>query len=446
MIALPPSSTWSAGQRLDLLTKSFMESRFGISFDDVRVHTDPWAAAAAHALQARAFTFGRDIFFAEGEYSPHSALGRRLLAHELVHVVQQRSLRKRECTECLTVGDPGDFLEVEADQVSDQVFGGRPISFIHSDTVAAVRRVVRIDPNSVAMNKDPGTGNAKAVVDFIKLPDLRRLAAFHLNPGFDLKIAAQQGDVSAAAVDPVIKMTGKGELVGDAGDDVASSAVELNFIQIGTVFQLQDTWAGRTANEGHVKMNHRILVRETFLLDSLTTIQPVAGKSRNTAKDKLHSQITCALGPTGKGDSPGGKAPLVIQNRKTKADNFLFESIIDQGFTTVLVSIDRGANVPNIQSFFHVNWKLLWHFQFKWTGGQDPAPTAIAKTAQALVFEVKKGAPTEPADLVALLQNPKPPFFNEVVNAARTNTANGGPPFRTDLDTQLPGLPADFFQ
>ncbi len=67
-----------------------MEPRFGRSFSDVRVHTDAESQRRAHRLDARAYTIGSDIVFARGEHRPGSRAGRRLLAHELAHVVQQR--------------------------------------------------------------------------------------------------------------------------------------------------------------------------------------------------------------------------------------------------------------------------------------------------------------------------------------------------------------------
>jgi hypothetical protein len=78
------------GRPLDDATRGFMEGRFGHDFGRVRVHTDARASAAAAAVNARAFTVGDEVSFADGEYSPSSPDGRRLLAHELTHVVQQR--------------------------------------------------------------------------------------------------------------------------------------------------------------------------------------------------------------------------------------------------------------------------------------------------------------------------------------------------------------------
>jgi hypothetical protein len=77
------------GQPLDPATRAFMEPRFGHDFSQVRVHTGGEAANAAHVVQARAYTIGHDIVFGSGEYTPVTVEGTRLLAHELVHVVQQ---------------------------------------------------------------------------------------------------------------------------------------------------------------------------------------------------------------------------------------------------------------------------------------------------------------------------------------------------------------------
>ena len=77
------------GRPLDADTRAFMEPRFGHDFSGVRVHTGSLARESARAVGARAYTVGRDIVFAGGEHAPESPMGRRLLAHELSHVVQQ---------------------------------------------------------------------------------------------------------------------------------------------------------------------------------------------------------------------------------------------------------------------------------------------------------------------------------------------------------------------
>jgi hypothetical protein len=69
-----------------------MERHFGHDFSDVRVHSDGVSSWSAVELRAKAYTFGTHIVFAEGRYSPHTEEGRRLIAHELTHVVQQRGV------------------------------------------------------------------------------------------------------------------------------------------------------------------------------------------------------------------------------------------------------------------------------------------------------------------------------------------------------------------
>lgn len=79
----------SPGQSLDPITRSFMESRLGHDFSRVHIHTDSRASESARAVNAVAYTVGDSIAFAAGSYSPQSTEGRRLLAHELAHTIQQ---------------------------------------------------------------------------------------------------------------------------------------------------------------------------------------------------------------------------------------------------------------------------------------------------------------------------------------------------------------------
>jgi hypothetical protein len=79
----------SPGQPLEPTARDFMEPRFGYDFSQIRIHTDPDAAKASAALGAEAFTFGRHIAFARERFLPGMAHGKRLLAHELTHAIQQ---------------------------------------------------------------------------------------------------------------------------------------------------------------------------------------------------------------------------------------------------------------------------------------------------------------------------------------------------------------------
>ena len=77
------------GQPLSPSLRAYFEPRFGHDFSSVRLHTDANGATAARSVSAKAFTLGSDVAFAAGQYSPETTSGKRLLAHELTHVVQQ---------------------------------------------------------------------------------------------------------------------------------------------------------------------------------------------------------------------------------------------------------------------------------------------------------------------------------------------------------------------
>jgi hypothetical protein len=91
LAATVPGVSTAAGQALPTPLRREMEARLDADFSPVRLHTDDSAAQASRRLNAAAFTTGRDIFFARGRFQPGRAEGRELIAHELVHTVQQRA-------------------------------------------------------------------------------------------------------------------------------------------------------------------------------------------------------------------------------------------------------------------------------------------------------------------------------------------------------------------
>lgn len=125
------------GQPLDGATRAFMESRFLHDFSAVRVHVEP---EAAESVEARAFTIGHDIVLARDAYAPSTDAGRRLLAHELTHVVQQDGGPAMQTSS--EVSTPGDASEVEADRAADAVMGGGMPRVAASPSAAVQRQTV----------------------------------------------------------------------------------------------------------------------------------------------------------------------------------------------------------------------------------------------------------------------------------------------------------------
>jgi Domain of unknown function (DUF4157) len=107
-----------SGHRADPTVTARAGAALGDALTDVSIHADAAAAALARSVSARAFTVGSDIFFGAGEYQPATPVGRELLTHELVHVAQQLDASR---TGRLTVSQPGDALEREAEDVGRRI-------------------------------------------------------------------------------------------------------------------------------------------------------------------------------------------------------------------------------------------------------------------------------------------------------------------------------------
>ena len=116
----------SSGSLLGDGVRAPMEARFGHSFTDVRVHTDEAAARSAEAIHAHAYTFGRHVVMGAGRWQPHTPAGRKLLAHELTHVVQQSGSNSSP-SQATSISNPHDPAEHEAEHRSDETVRGRAI-------------------------------------------------------------------------------------------------------------------------------------------------------------------------------------------------------------------------------------------------------------------------------------------------------------------------------
>jgi len=117
----------SPGHPLDSETRTFFEPRFGQDLSRVRVHTDGRAAESAQAVNALAYTVGRDIVFAGGRYAPTSRTGQALLAHELTHVAQQDQGGVNPRRPWLAMGPHDAPAEREADAAASTMLSGRPV-------------------------------------------------------------------------------------------------------------------------------------------------------------------------------------------------------------------------------------------------------------------------------------------------------------------------------
>lgn len=140
--AEPKLQAASNGRALDATTRHFMESRFRRDFSDVRVHTDAQANASALNRSARAYTVGSNIVFAEGRYAPQTPDGKRLIAHELTHVAQQRSSPSKRIMEAGVSAETSSrgALEKQAQSNANKIEGGADLAVTRSADSGILQR------------------------------------------------------------------------------------------------------------------------------------------------------------------------------------------------------------------------------------------------------------------------------------------------------------------
>lgn len=149
----------SPGKSLDAQTRSFFEHRFQHDFSQVRIHADSEAAGSARDLNAQAYVVGSDVAFASGRFNPSTSAGRKLLAHELTHVVQQGGRGEKVATGPSTPAGG----EAEADRVADAISLGTARPSIGRVRAGQLQQKVEM--------RDVGKGEQSGFADLPKLID-----------------------------------------------------------------------------------------------------------------------------------------------------------------------------------------------------------------------------------------------------------------------------------
>lgn len=156
-----------SGDSPDSAVRTRLEATTGADLSGVRVHTGASSATAASAVHAKAFTVGSDIHFAPGQYDPGSPAGDELLAHEMVHTLQQREGAHPQ-HKTLEVSEPGDAAEREADHIAQVALSGSGEQVAPTHRAAAVARV----PETLSGNPAERTNAAGAATTTHRSPTL----------------------------------------------------------------------------------------------------------------------------------------------------------------------------------------------------------------------------------------------------------------------------------
>ncbi len=229
-----------AGRPLDEPTRAYFGSRFGHDFDCVRVHSGTRAAASAKALQANAYTVGSDIVLRD-TYDPVSAAGRRLLAHELTHVVQQRAASFGAQRAGL-VSEPSDASEREAEAVAERAVAGERVQVSARPTwsIARDRRPPNVTSHgyqSFYLNGMVPAANAQVRVQFhqdASAPSAATLSVWYQESNTLQTVTFDPGGTIQAAVLSEERGTATFDLNGDEAPEIvltarATASVGLDF-------------------------------------------------------------------------------------------------------------------------------------------------------------------------------------------------------------------------
>jgi hypothetical protein len=203
------------GQPLDPATRDFMEPRFGHDFGRVRVHTDAKAAESARAVGALAYTVGRNVVFGAKRYEPETTAGRRLLAHELTHVVQQGAAASASVPQA--IGAAAAPAEREAGQAAARVAQGGSGAVSAKAEPGTLQRQEAEDEGRLRL-QDPGLGQGLGFrpprVGF-DLPQLQ------LDPQIAMQMRAIQFARGLLSIENIMAAAGQ---IGTAGLGAGSSA------------------------------------------------------------------------------------------------------------------------------------------------------------------------------------------------------------------------------
>jgi Domain of unknown function (DUF4157) len=386
------------GEPLDAPTRAYFEPRLGVDLGLVRVHQGAWADSAAQGLGAHAFAVGRDLVFAHDEYAPHTAAGRRLLAHELIHAAQQRGLAASP-GDWLPVGRTGDPLEEEAHALAERLARGQATGRTSRERSAVIRRAVKLDTSSLKLEiTKPGAVAAVHVG--------AKAALLHCTLGVNKGVADAPAPGRKVTLGNAILYKAALTAEGDFTELVTDFTFK--FLQFSDVIVQEYLYAGRLNHEGSLRVNLKLGYTAIPCLDADENgadmpfiATNVSIKPRPGAAGVF--DIVCEGG-----DNPHDMPMLSQINNRTKAPNFLFSARRDEGMIVVLQVTDKAGAVTRLA---HNSWHVIWHSEFDWKSPAEK-PVAQAKDARIDVGQSVLGAPTD-SRLAGLLANPRGPTANE---------------------------------
>jgi hypothetical protein len=408
--AYPPPD---AGHPLPARYRAEMETQLSADLREVHIHVSPWASAACLALGARAFAWGRNVAFAEGQFAPETLPGRWILAHELAHVIQQMRAGVASDARPSFIGSPLDPHEDEACAAADRAMqSSGPAPVLTPDRTGALRRAITIDRNSAKLTIDRSAAVPNVSVG-------RVVAVCHLTKGFTSADANQNNNGDAFTIEGQVNVF----VDTKAEADLVSNNWTFNFIQVVQFNSWTFSHEGRRDSEGEVFTTiatpPALPTSQKVGLDAPQRSLPFVKSASHAAvvfrpqNNKVKVEVKNSMG-----DHPTTTVPLTAPNSITKTLNFLLEMEDDLDFFSVFVARDdKGIFQDPIA---HVHWQLKNEARFKWLRNR---PTGVYR-GPGLKFDLPIiGGPTDAA-VKAILANPVAPTAAQNLAQALANSVN----------------------
>jgi hypothetical protein len=330
----------SGGSSLDSSTKEFMESRFGFDFSNVRIYTDGRAATSAQSVNALAYAAGNDIVFGHGQYQPNTLEGRRLLAHELTHVVQQTNATTSSCHVQRAPEEKPKRLDVVL--LGEGVKGGEELSHLLTGS-RLIFQVSSID-------------GALAELKNLRFPIGTLYFVTHSLANGSLKFGEKEGYTEAANIATKLK--------GAVSVDNAPLKVDFRGCSIGTspkaMDQIRAALGARSVIGGTcylvisyttpIKIGPKGNLKEVTKASDVTDAnRHLFEKYKKRTLDTFGAKTKCILNPTEKGFfDMGGRFVSLFFNRKLNKEWIAKESVCYKDIKHQIVD-DPGKSLPESQ-------------------------------------------------------------------------------------------------
>jgi hypothetical protein len=384
------------------LSQASLNRALGCDMSGVRTYVGPSASRLCGLLQADALVINGSIVFAEGRYAPQTAAGQRLLAHEAIHLLQQRQ-SKQPTSGLVQVGNPQDPYEVEADRLAEELLGGSFRTIPTPDTSGAIRRTFTVLPSANVTREFrgaiPGVSyTSRGAVD---------IATFHLTRN---SAAIKAGTMRKQADGSAINLGATISVISDnPKEDLASSDLRFRFLQFFGLTDQRAFYAGVLPTEGTMFLDFASSPAFSgagdLMLDSESSSRDFPYYEMYPPRFVRVNSNLWAVTIT-MDDHPFNDLPLVLPNFAAgNKRNFLCTAYKRFNVVTVVLVRDyTDPGKPTLTALSQINWGAEVGCRIRWSQTSDslePRPPEFTTRD----FYCDDPLPTVDPDLVTKIKN-----------------------------------------